>query len=156
MGSGPAAKAFSASQISSSVICKSGSDSGMTRKLAWFLCDYFPDKGSQDSGSGIVIVGRKGRNPWLCYCPGSRSPFDCILRKITSECLCPELLAPGSVPPAWRGSQLVLVCSGCYKKIPKTRWLMNYRYLFLTVLEAVSLRPKSAGLVSSEASHLGL
>ena len=34
----------------------------------------------------------------------------------------------------------VLVPSGCYNKIPQTGGLINSRYLFLTVLEAGSLR----------------
>ena len=31
---------------------------------------------------------------------------------------------------------VVLVCLGCYNKIPLTLWLINNRNLFLTVLEA--------------------
>ena len=34
----------------------------------------------------------------------------------------------------------VLVCSGCYNKRPQTEWLVNNRNLFLTVLEARSLK----------------
>ena len=34
----------------------------------------------------------------------------------------------------------VLVCSGCYNKRPQTGWLVNNRNLFLTVLEARSLK----------------
>ena len=90
--------------------------------------------------SGIVILGRKGRNPPLCYCPGSRHPFDCILRKMRSEGPHSGLLARGSVLPAWHGSWFVLVCSGCYNKIPQTGWLINNRHLFLTALKAGSLR----------------
>ena len=108
--------------------------------MSWFICGCFPDEGSQSNGSGIVILGRRGRNMQLCYCPGSRRPFDWILRKIRSECLHSGQLAQGSVPPAWHGSWLVLVCSGGYNKIPQAGWLINNRYLFLAVLEAGSLR----------------
>ena len=38
---------------------------------------------------------------------------------------------------------LVLVCSGCYSKIPQTRWLINNRYLFFTVLEAGKSKNKA-------------
>ena len=34
----------------------------------------------------------------------------------------------------------VLVCLGCYNKIPQADWLLNYRNLFLNVLEARSPR----------------
>ena len=103
--------------------------------MSWFICDCFPDEGSQVNGSGIVILGRRGRNMQLCYCPGSRRPFDWILRKIRSECLHSGQLAQGSVPLAWHGSWLVLVCSVGYNTIPQAGWLIN-RYLFFTVLEA--------------------
>ena len=93
--------------------------------MSWFICDCFPDEGSQVNGSGIVILGRRGRNMQLCYCPGSRRPFDWILRKIRSECLHSGQLAQGSVPPAWHGSWLVLVCSVGYNKIPQAGWLIT-------------------------------
>lgn len=34
----------------------------------------------------------------------------------------------------------VLVCLGCYNKIPQTKWLINNKHLFLTVLEVGSPR----------------
>lgn len=96
-------KAFSLCLIISCVICQSGSDGGVTWKMTWFIWDCFPDNGRRNNRSGIIILGRKGRNPPLCYCPGSRHPFDCILRKIRSEGLHSGLLAGGSVLPAWYG-----------------------------------------------------
>lgn len=113
-------KAFSVSQISSCVICKSGSDGGITWKVSWFICGCFPDPGSQESGSGIVILGRERRNTQLGYCPGSRSAFDCILRKIKSERLYPQLPRPGRCAASGHGSWLVLVCLHCCDQIPQT------------------------------------
>ena len=37
----------------------------------------------------------------------------------------------------------VLVCSGCYNKVPWTRWLINNRNLFLMVLEAGKAKIKA-------------
>ena len=34
----------------------------------------------------------------------------------------------------------ILVCSGCHNGIAKTGWLSQWKFSFLTVLEAVSLR----------------
>lgn len=48
------------------------------------------------------------------------------------------------MPGAWMGQSpklgSVLVCSGCYDKIPPTGWLGNGRNFFLAFLEAGCLR----------------
>lgn len=47
-----------------------------------------------------------------------------------------------SFPPRWGREGLYLGClsSGCYNKLPLSRWLINNRHLFPTVLEAGSPR----------------
>ena len=112
-------RVFSLGRMSSYVICKSGSNGSITAGDVLVYLQLFSRWGEPGWWERNCYLRQRGRNTQLCYCPGSRRPFDWILRKIRSECLHSGQLAQGSVPPAWHGSWLVLVCSGSYNKIPQ-------------------------------------
>lgn len=68
--------------------------------------------------------------------PVAHQPSRCFspLAAAVSPYVCPESLASntGQIVLA----PLVLVNSGCYNKLPQTRWLIHSRHAFLTALEA--------------------
>ena len=100
------------------------------KNLHWMFLLFLkspPYSASPYIASSLLILFLTGRlqNLWVCW----KIQLEAWTCKVDSAKPNPAI----NYPPSSTG---VLGHSGCYNKIPRSGWFMNYRNLFLTVLEA--------------------